>query len=160
MAKIVDHACEEAEASLLGWSPDEVQQARQQACLHFDDGGHDMQLRSDDRFILYLAAWREAIEEEDDDDADVGVHIPVRVPSRAERHESPAGQKERKVCRITRRAVLEHPLLAPRLEQLYSKARELNTSLPNSLKSSSTKQQVVSEARASSLRDALNGKKR
>ena len=33
-----------------------------------------------------------------------------------------------------RRAVLEHPLLAPRLEQLYSKARELNATLPNSLK--------------------------
>ena len=34
-AKIVDEACEEAEASLLGWSADEIRQARQQACLHF-----------------------------------------------------------------------------------------------------------------------------
>ena len=62
-AKIVDEACEEAEASLLGWSADERQQARQQASLHFDDGGHDMQPRSDDRFILYLVAWLEAMEE-------------------------------------------------------------------------------------------------
>ena len=93
-----------------------------------------MQPRSDDRFILYLAAWLEAIEEEEGDDADEegGVHIPVGVPSRAERHESPARQKERKVCRITRRPVFEHPLLAPRFEQLYSKARELNATLPNS----------------------------
>ena len=128
-AKIVDEACEEAEASLLGWSADEIRQARQQACLHFDDGGHDMQPRSDDRFILYLAAWLEAIEEEDDDRTDTGqdIHLPVGVPRRA-------SHKERKLSRITRRAVLEHPLLAPRLEQLYSKARELNTSLPNSLK--------------------------
>ena len=86
-----------------------------------------MQPRSDDRFILYLVAWLEAMEEEDDDhtDAEQDAHLPVGVPRRT---------KERKLSRITRRAVLEHPLLAPRLEQLYSKARELNTSLPNSLK--------------------------
>ena len=86
-----------------------------------------MQPRSDDRFILYLVAWLEAMEEEDDDHTDAGqdIHLPVGVPRRT---------KEQKLSRITRRAVLEHPLLAPRLEQLYSKARELNTSLPNSLK--------------------------
>ena len=84
-----------------------------------------MQPRSDDRFILYLAAWLEAMEEEDDQ-AEVGrgVLMPAGVPSRAEPRESPAGQKERKLSRITPRAVLDHPLLAPRLERLYSKARE------------------------------------
>ena len=71
-----------------------------------------MQPRSDDRFILYLAAWLEAMEEEDDQ-AEVGrgVLMPAGVPSRAEPRESPAGQKERKLSRITPRAVLDHPLL-------------------------------------------------
>ena len=49
---------------------------------------------------------------EEDDQAERGVHMPAGVSSQAERHESPAGQKERKVSRKTRRAVLEHPLLA------------------------------------------------
>ena len=71
---------------------------------------------------------------EEDDQAERGVHMPAGAPSRAEPRESPADHKERKVSRTTRRAVLEHPLLAPRLEQLYSKARELNATLPNSLK--------------------------
>ena len=60
-----------------------------------------MQPRSDDRFILYLAAWLEAMEEEDDDQAEQGrgVHMPAGVPSPAAPHESSAGQKERKVSR-------------------------------------------------------------
>ena len=92
-----------------------------------------MQPRSDDRFILYLAVCLEAME---DDQTEVGrgVHMPAGVSSRAECHESPAGQEERKVSRITRRAILEHPLLAPRFEQLYFKTQELNTTVPNSLK--------------------------
>ena len=94
-----------------------------------------MQPRSDDRFILYLTTWLEAMEE-DDEQADVGlgVQMTAGVPSRTEPHESQAGHNERKVSRITRRAVLEHPLLAPWLEQLYFKARELNATLPDSLK--------------------------
>ena len=41
-----------------------------------------MQPRSDDRFILYLAAWLEAMEE-DDDHAEAGrdVHMPAGVPA-------------------------------------------------------------------------------
>ena len=59
-----------------------------------------MQPRSDDRFISYLAAWLEAMEE-DDDHAEAGrdVHMPAGVPSPAAPHESSAGQKERKVSR-------------------------------------------------------------
>ena len=37
------------------------------------------------------------------------------------------------IAKITRRAVLEHPRLAPRLEYLYARAREQNATLPDSL---------------------------
>ena len=35
---------------------------------------------------------------------------------------------------ITRQTLLEHPLLAPRLEDLFLKAREQNSKLPKTLK--------------------------
>ena len=40
----------------------------------------------------------------------------------------------RKLETISRRTVLEHPLLAPRLDELYHKAREVNATLPKEFK--------------------------
>ena len=36
-------------------------------CLGFDHSGHDMQPRTEDRHLLYLAAWIEAKDEDEDD---------------------------------------------------------------------------------------------
>ena len=54
-----------------------------------------MQPRSDDRFILCLTTWLEAMEE-DDEQADVGlgVQMTAGVPSRTEPHESQAGHND------------------------------------------------------------------
>ena len=47
---------------------------------------------------------------------------------------SVAGLEARKLETISRRTVLEHPLLAPRLDELYHKAREVNATLPKEFK--------------------------
>ena len=41
-SRIVDDAVMSAEVALLGWTEQEVAQARGQACLSFEHGGHDM----------------------------------------------------------------------------------------------------------------------
>ena len=45
----------------------------------------------------------------------------------------PPGTDKRTLETITRRTVLKHPLLAPRLDELYQKAREVNATLPKEL---------------------------
>ena len=69
-----------------------------------------MQPRSEDRYLFYLAAWLEAMDEDGDE---------VRV--------EPTSDQVRVVPfhieRITRKSILEHPLLAPRLGEVYEKAR-------------------------------------
>ena len=113
-SRIVDDAVASAEVALLGWTEQEAAQARGQACLSFEHGGHDMQPRSDDRYLLHLAAWLESIE--DDEAPAVG-----------------APERTFVLSKITRGAVLEHPLLAPRLAHLYARAREQNVTLPDTL---------------------------
>ena len=111
-AKIVDDAVKTAELELLGWTAEEAGQGWGQACLGFDHGGHDMQPRSSDRYLLYLAAWLESMD--DDEDA-------------------PSACNNKSIERITRKSVLEHPLLAPRLDEIYEKARTQNPTLPSTL---------------------------
>ena len=111
-SRIVDEAVRSAEVELLGWTAEEVEKAQGQACLAFEFGGHDMQPRTDDRYLLHLAAWLESMEDED------SAAAPVEMAP---------------IAKITRRAVLEHPRLAPRLEHLYARARERNATLPDSL---------------------------
>ena len=113
-AKIVDDAVKTAELELLGWTSEEADQAWGQACLSFDHGGHDMQPRSSDRYLLYLAAWLESID--DDEDATSACDNPLLH-----------------IERITRKLVLEHPLLAPLLDEIYEKARLQNPTLPSTL---------------------------
>ena len=60
---IVDEAMKKAEVKLLGWSEDEAKQAIAQASLGFEHGGHDMQEKTGDRYLLHLAAWLDAMEE-------------------------------------------------------------------------------------------------
>ena len=108
----MDEAVKSAEVTLLGWTEEEVEKAQGQACLAFEFGGHDMQPRIDDRYLLHLAAWLESMEDED------SAAAPVEMAP---------------IAKITRRAVLEHPRLAPRLEHLYAQARERNATLPDSL---------------------------
>ena len=64
-SRIVDEAVKSAEVALLGWTEEEVEKAQGQACLAFDFGGHDMQPRTDDRYLLHLAAWLESMEDDD-----------------------------------------------------------------------------------------------
>ena len=73
-----------------------------------------MQPRSGDRYLLYLAAWLESM---DDDDEDT----------------STSDGQLLHIERITRKSVLEHPLLAPRLDEIYEKARSQNPTLPSTL---------------------------
>ena len=127
-SRIVDDAVASAEVALLGWTEQEAAQARGQACLSFEHGGHDMQPRSDDRYLLHLAAWLESIE--DDEAPAVG---------------APDGARTFVLGKITRSAVLDHPLLAPRLAHLYARAREQNVTLLPS-KSLSTKARAGREA--------------
>ena len=60
---IVDEAVKKAEVKLLGWSDEEANQALAQASLGFEHGGHDMQEKTSDRYLLHLAAWLDAMEE-------------------------------------------------------------------------------------------------
>ena len=101
---IVEDAVKTAELELLGWTSEEADQAWGQACLSFDHGGHDMQPRSSDRHLIYLAAWLESID--DDEDATSACDNPLLH-----------------IERIPRKSVLEHPYLAPRLDEIYEKAR-------------------------------------
>ena len=94
--RIVDDAVRSAEIALLGWTAQEAEQADGQARLSFEHGGHDMEPRSEDRYLLHLAAWLDSMEE-----------------APAEGDECNHG-----LSKITRRTVLEHPLLGPRLERL------------------------------------------
>ena len=80
---------------------EEFEKAYGQACFGFEHGGHDMQPRSDDRYLPHLAAWLESIEDDDTPDP-----------------------RSFALCKITRSTLLEHTVLAPRLEQLYARARE------------------------------------
>ena len=118
-SRIVDDAVMNAELALLGWTDEEAAQAHGQACLSFEHGGHDMQPRSGDRYLLHLAAWLESME---DDEA------PGGSP-----HAMDGSTRTFTLCKITRDAVLAHPLLAPRLEHLYARAREQNATLPDTL---------------------------
>ena len=77
-------------------------------------GGHDMQPRSSDRHLIYLAAWLESID--DDEDATSACDNPLLH-----------------IERITRKSVLGHPLLAPRLDWVYEKAHLQNPTLPSTL---------------------------
>ena len=43
--------------------------------MGFEHGGHDMQPRSDDRFLLHLAAWLESIEDDDTPDPELDLKI-------------------------------------------------------------------------------------
>ena len=62
-----------AEIELLGWTSEEEEKAWAQACLGFDHGGHDMQPRSEDRYLFHLAAWLEAMDEDElSDEAGTG----------------------------------------------------------------------------------------
>ena len=99
-----------AEMELLGWTSEEADQAWGQACLSFDHGGHDMQPRSSDRYLLHLAAWLESID--DDEYATSACDNPLLH-----------------IERITRNSVLERPLLAPRLDDIYEMARSQNPTL-------------------------------
>ena len=99
-----------AEVALLGWSVDEAEKADEQAKLSFQHGGHDLQPRTDDRYLLHLAAWLDSIEEDDVADDSLSGSVAVSdTPTPLEN--------------ITRKTVLEHPILAPRLDALYEKAR-------------------------------------
>ena len=51
-SKIVDEAVKIAEIELLGWTNEEFDKAWAQACMSFDHGGHDMQPRSEDRYLF------------------------------------------------------------------------------------------------------------
>ena len=120
-----------------------------------------MQPRTDDRFLLHLAAWLDSIEHFDEDigcDSSGPRRLPIfekmsdphaaqgggvfleRKTDLSSGHGaaraagSVAGLEARKLETITRRTVLEHPLLAPRLDELYHKAREVNATLPKELK--------------------------
>ena len=73
-----------------------------------------MQPRSGDRYLLYLAAWLESM---DDDEGDT----------------STSDGQLLHIERITRKSVLEHPLLATRLDEIYEKARSQNPTLPSTL---------------------------
>ena len=55
-SQIVDEAVKIAEIELLDWTNEEAAKAWGQACLGFDHSGHDMQPRSEDRYLLFLAA--------------------------------------------------------------------------------------------------------
>ena len=112
---IVDEAVKKAEVKLLGWSDEEANQALAQASLGFEHGGHDMQEKTSDRYLLHLAAWLDAMEE-------------LNFDCSAE--ESKAQHHPPKIERITRETVLGHPLLAPRLAEIYDKARARNPTLP------------------------------
>ena len=114
-SRIVDEAVKTAEATLLGWSEEEAERAFGQASLGFDYGGHDMLGLADDRYLLHLAAWLDSMEELDAES----------IPE-----ETTGGLQ---LSRITRKAILEHPRLAPRMEELYSKARKVNATLPPTL---------------------------
>ena len=67
-SRIVDEAVKIAEIELLGWTNEEAAKAWGQACLDFAHGGHDMLPRSEDRYLLYFAAWLEAMDEGGDED--------------------------------------------------------------------------------------------
>ena len=116
---IVDEAVKKAEVKLLGWSDEEANQALAQASLGFEHGGHDMQEKTSDRYLLHLAAWLDAMEE-------------LNFDCSAE--ESKAQHHPPKIERITRETVLGHPLLAPRLAEIYDKARARNPTLPAKFK--------------------------
>ena len=110
----MDEEVKAAELELLGWNSEGADQAWGQACLSFDHGGHDMQPRSGDRYLLYLAAWLELM---DDDEGEAST-------SEGQQH---------LIERKTRKSILEHPLLAPRLDELYAKVRLQNPTLPSTL---------------------------
>ena len=75
-SRIVDEAVRSAEVALLGWTAEEVEKAQGQACLAFEFGGHDMQPRTNDRYLLHLAAWLESMEDDDSAVAPAGVTAP------------------------------------------------------------------------------------
>ena len=102
-----------------------------------------MQPRGGDRYLYHLAAWLDSIEDDDNgkDAGDNGAadagersQIPPRLfaPPGAEFPGGPREVSPLKVERLTRSSILEHPLLAPRLAEIYDKARRQNTTLPES----------------------------
>ena len=139
-SRIVDDAVMSAEVALLGWTEEEAAQARGQAFLSIDHGGHDMQPRSDDRNLLHLAAWLESME---DDEA------PDGPP-----HAMDGGTRTFAFCNVTRDAVLGHPSLAPRLESTCTLARVSRTQRCRTRwRNSSMKAWTVTEAQRQFRRD-------
>ena len=149
-SRIVDEAVKIAEIELLGWTNEEAAKAWGQACLGFDHGGLDMQPRSGDRYLLYLAAWLEAMDEDEGEDRPERFKISEGTGSEptadgaevdsacafAATGSAPSSSPERpqlQIERITRKAVLEHPIFAPRLDEIYEKARLQNPTLPATL---------------------------
>ena len=63
-SRIVDDEVKKAELALLGWSAEEARKACGQANLGFEHGGHDMQPRTDDRYMLHLAAWLDSMDQQ------------------------------------------------------------------------------------------------
>ena len=104
-----------------------------------------MQEKTSDRYLLHLAAWLDAMEEPGLDEApDLGTPAAPLISvsgvgpdatddtrptaqGRAPDLGTPAAPR---LERITRKTVLEHPLLAPRLAEIYDKARAQNPTLP------------------------------
>ena len=100
------------DVTLFGWSAEEADKVSGQANLSFEHGGHDMQPRTNDRDMLHLAAWLDPMDQRK---GDAGL------------------DSQPKLCGITPETVLEHSLLAPRLEKLYEKSRASNPTLPDTL---------------------------
>ena len=126
-----------------------------------------MQPRSEDRYLFHLAAWLEAMDEDElSDEAGTGDQAaatheagfrefrPLNFNGRnsaifegesARSHphanlttapQSAGGAHQSQLLhieRITRKSLLEHPLLAPRLDEIYDKARMQNPALPATL---------------------------
>ena len=125
---------------------EEVEKAWGQACLSFQHGGHDMQPRAPDRYLYHLAAWLDSVEDDDDGKGSApcqdsgtecgGAAAVGSAPASSFAEGAAAvgsAQASLKVERLTRSSILEHPLLAPRLAEIYDKARRQNTTLPESL---------------------------
>ena len=108
-----------------------------------------MQPRAPDRYLYHLAAWLDSVEDDDDGKGsapcqDSGTECGFGS-SASRRQGGGKGENGKrtspghdaisplKVERLTRSSILEHPLLAPRLTEIYDKARRQNTTLPESL---------------------------
>ena len=140
-----------AEIETLGWTNEEAAEAWGQVCLGFGHGGHDMKTRSKNRCLLYLAAWLEAIDEDEDEDegrlerfkmSEGPRPPPYRGPRLSRRRvcDRRGGRQLVRFCldglgstsspenpqlhieRITRKTVPEHPLFAPWLDAIYEKS--------------------------------------